>query len=316
MWLRTNIGDDTRFEISVNGGPATAIQTSVLPGITRFFNKAVFMQAAQSPQRKVSIVATAVEEDMVADSGTSKVEYQVKPEVGRQILNVLPTAVQENLGILGKRGAATFEFHFEIERWSGEGPGIRYVVSDDNGWLLVRAEDKGGDFSLLHMARVEVTRVSRLREYFTVQEGAFKGRKGSAVLRSGVSSLSPAPIKQDPPIQLVYHRKPRQLEVPELGWFDVAWPPRNPFPVGATFNIEIPDFPHAPGQRYQKWSTFATSWFRIADPKVPDRYLHVGKRSAGCATVKNDKRWDELYRYLINRRSDDRSVATLTVAAD
>lgn len=98
--------------------------------------------------------------------------------------------------------------------------------------------------------------------------------------------------------------------------FEVAWPPKNRFPVGATFNVEIPDFPHEPGQRYQQWATFATSWFRIADPKVPDRYLHVGKRSAGCATVKKSKRWDELYRFLINRRLDDQNVATLTVTAD
>lgn len=189
VWLKAiahtgaKIGDDTRFEVSVNGEPAIKIQTSLLPGTTRLFNKVVFMKAAQSPHSKVSISATAVEEDLVPDSGSNTAEFQVKPQAGPQILELIRTTVQENLGIFGRRGAATFEFSFELERWSGGSPGPRYVVSDDNGWLLVRAEDKKGDFSLPHLAKVEVTRVGRVREYLTVQEGVFKGRKGSVALR-------------------------------------------------------------------------------------------------------------------------------------
>lgn len=321
VWLKAimyggaKIGEETRFEISINGGPPTKIQVPMKPGTTRFFNKVVLMNADEKPQEKITISATAIEEDLIDDRGTNTVEFDVRSQTGPQVLTVVPTPVPENLGIFGTRGIATFEFSFELERWSGGGPGIRYVVSDDNGWLTIRAEDKKGDFSLPHLAKVQVTRVGEDREYLTVLEGAFKGRKGSVSFRNGVSSLSPAPPIREPAIQLVYHRKSRQLDVPGLGTFDVAWPPTNPFPAGATFNVEIPDYPHEPGLRYQEWSTFATSWFRIADPKVPDRYLHVGKRSAGCATVKDDKRWDEIYQFLI-RRLDDKNVATLTVVAD
>lgn len=35
----------------------------------------------------------------------------------------------------------------------------------------------------------------------------------------------------------------------------MAWPPKNPFSVGTTFNVEIPDFPHEPGWSYEDRSS-------------------------------------------------------------
>lgn len=139
------------------------------------------------------------------------------------------------------------------------------------------------------------------------------GRKGSAKLRNGVSSLSSARVTRSPSIELVYHTKSFKLDVPGLGTFAVAKPPRNSFPVGETFMLEIPDHPHRGGLRYTNRATFATSWFRIVDPKVPDRYLHTGKFSAGCSTVSDAWQWDGIYRFLINRRLDKQHVGKLRV---
>lgn len=85
-----------------------------------------------------------------------------------------------------------------------------------------------------------------------VLEGPQAGRKGSVALRNGVSRLSPAASSRESAVGMVYHRKALHLEVPGLDSFAVAWPPRNPFPAGAVFDVELPDFPHAPGRAIRK----------------------------------------------------------------
>lgn len=62
VWLKAimyggaKIGENTRFKISVNGGPPTKIQVPMKPGSTRFFNKVVFMNADEKPQEKITTV--------------------------------------------------------------------------------------------------------------------------------------------------------------------------------------------------------------------------------------------------------------------
>lgn len=314
-----DIGSDTEFSISVNGQKTVVVSTDINHKTTRLYQKPIFMQLLSSDQAQLSVTVNATEEDVVVnDTGTKTISHRLQPVSGRQQLPILLVNVTEDRGLLGKGQSAIFHFHFEAERWLPGRPGERYVVADDNGWLLVRSADRRApaEFSLPHLLRVLVTRTMQGREYFLVQEGPEAGRRGSIAMQNHVSRLSPAPMERTPPVRMIYHKKSRKLEIPGLGSFRVAWPPRNPFAVGANFNVEIPDFPHAPGRTYEKRATFATSWFRIADPKVPDRYLHVGKRSAGCSTVTEVSRWDEIYRFLINRRLDNRYVGTLTVVND
>lgn len=325
VWLKEieyageEIGSDTEFSIAVNGQEPVRVSIDVEHQSTRLFQKPVFMQLLSSGKEELSVAVTVVEEDMVVDDrSTIAISHKLEAVSGRRPLPAVTVSVTEDRGLLGKGPTATFHLRFEAERWLPGRPGVRYVVGDENGWLLVRSADRRtqGEFSLPHLLKVLVTRSVRGREYFVVQEGPEAGRRGSVALYNQVSRLSPAPQERVPAARMTYHKKSRRLDVPGLGTFEVAWPPRNPFPVGATFNVEIPDFPHAPGRTYENRSTFATSWFRIADPKVPDRYLHVGKRSAGCSTVTEVERWDELYRFLINRRLDDRHIGTLTVVND
>ena len=59
-------------------------------------------------------------------------------------------------------------------------------------------------------------------------------------------------------------------------------------------------------------SRYAKTWFRIGHSG--DRYLHPGERSAGCITVKDTKRWTEIYRHLIiSRKHDSRSIGVVKV---
>lgn len=308
-----NIGSNTEFTISVNG-TETKIGHDINQGTTRYFDLPVLIQTVDDSEVKVAISVDVREErELAPDRGSNTQEFVIRAH-GRQPLP-LTVPVAENLGLLGRSKAlADFIFNFEADFFEFGQPGIRYVSATENGWLLVRGENGADDFSLPLQLKVEVTKIDEEREYFTVLEGPLRGQNGSARLRNGVSSLSPSPVRRDTAIELIYHDASNRLQVPELGLFVVAEPPVNPYPIGQVFRIEIPDFPHAGGRKYEKQATFATTWFRIDDPKVPDRYLHTGRASAGCSTVTERKRWDEIYLFLINRRIDDRFVATVRVA--
>ena len=78
------------------------------------------------------------------------------------------------------------------------------------------------------------------------------------------------------------------------------------------YDIEIPDYPHALGARYEKEAPRAKTWFRIGHGG--DRYLHAGGRSLGCITVVETKRWMGIYNALIKaRKGDFMSVGVLEV---
>lgn len=57
------------------------------------------------------------------------------------------------------------------------------------------------------------------------------------------------------------------------------------------YDIEIPDYPHPSGARYEKQAPRAKTWFRIGHSG--DRYLHTGGISLGCITVIEQVRWAE-----------------------
>ena len=78
------------------------------------------------------------------------------------------------------------------------------------------------------------------------------------------------------------------------------------------YDIEIPDYPHLGGARYEKQAPRAKTWFRIGHNG--EKYLHTGGRSLGCITVTENTRWAEIYNALIKaRKGDSVSVGILEV---
>lgn len=67
--------------------------------------------------------------------------------------------------------------------------------------------------------------------------------------------------------------------------------------------IEIPDYPHSGGARYEKQAPRAKTWFRIGHSG--ERYLHTGGRSLGCITIIETTRWAEIYNVLVKARKGD-----------
>ena len=88
--------------------------------------------------------------------------------------------------------------------------------------------------------------------------------------------------------------------------------PLKPWALG-TYDIEIPDAPHKGGLRYPEASRSRT-WCRVGHSG--DRFIHTGAASAGCITVVDRAKWDQICSILIRGRKGDRiSVGTIEVKA-
>lgn len=76
------------------------------------------------------------------------------------------------------------------------------------------------------------------------------------------------------------------------------------------YKIFIPDYPHGYGIAYKEQSKYTVTWFRLSDK---DKYLHTGKLSAGCITIKEIKKWDEIYNKIILSREDAGIIGSVKV---
>lgn len=186
-----------------------------------------------------------------------------------------------------------------------------------NGWLKVKLND-GFTWSLPEFLKVLVTK-SGDREEFKILEGRFRGKKAS-VKKKGWSwddwdgSFFENDIRQGHPYigaaEMTFYKKSEKLEIIGLGKFHAVTYSGNPTPSG-TFEIEIPYEPHSLGGSYTGQAKYAKTWFRIGHSG--DRFLHCGQRSAGCITVKDIHKWDEIYKHLIRSRKGFDSIGTVNV---
>lgn len=191
-------------------------------------------------------------------------------------------------------------------------------LSDGNVWLQIKAENftcptdgnsKNTTCSISQFTRVKDVTKKNGREYFTIVDGIYEGKKASVKeLDSGSRFKS---VNYDDTGGVVTY----SISKKELT-FGTATPIKtymsSPLPEG-TYKLRLPDHPHAGGNNYTSLSKYATVWFKIEQTKdTLDRYLHVGRATAGCVTCGEEstangtdadrKRWTEVYNYLITRR--------------
>lgn len=188
-----------------------------------------------------------------------------------------------------------------------------------NGWLRVKLND-GFIWPLPEFLKIQVTK-SEDREEFEILEGRFKGKKAS-VKKKGWRwdqwdwdmSFFESDIRRGHPYrgpaEMRFYTKSERLEIDGLGDFYAETDPNNPTPTGR-HDIEIPYEPHPGGSYYTGQATYAKTWFRIG--YSGDRFLHCGNVSAGCITVKDIHRWDEIYRHLIISRKGLESIGTVEI---
>lgn len=111
-----------------------------------------------------------------------------------------------------------------------------------------------------------------------------------------------------------------ELRFGNSAWIHAASDPSNLIPKG-THNLWLPDYSHSIGSGYLGDTAYATVWFRIGS-ESSDRYLHVGRVSAGCVTVgeadtggsaQDRRKWDSIYNYLIKRRNSNKFVGKIKI---
>jgi hypothetical protein len=205
--------------------------------------------------------------------------------------------------------------------------GIRYVTNADGKvWLKVRHKTGGTYPPLPQFLKVEVLDHEGWREHFKILEGRNKGKIASVVFKSPSSSYLSDKLRHKPG-QMVRFQLTLDVEnVQTLSGtvlirhakisgtfckFDAITMARKPVPMG-THDLEIPYEIHPKASGYSDWSPFVTTWFRVGH--AGDRFLHPGRLSFGCATVRDLSAWTRIYNVLIAARSNDRSVGRISVS--
>lgn len=298
------IGNDIVLEIEV-GGIFSKYDQKIKHNTRVEINREIgyFETEKTSLELPISIRITEVDilfDDTGDTNGLVKIDLSL-PLPQNKIFEV---KVSEKRGIMGKR---TGIFRVVIEA----APAIRYTEDvDGQGWLRVKPDDEGEEFSIpIYLkVRYEVTHTGR--EYFTILEGVKKDVKASVSVKPDGTSRFSKINTYGKSVNLTCSISKKTLKLGRkkyktADYLDAPW-------VKGVYDIAIPDYPHELGLRYVKDASHATTWFHIN--YETERYIHTGGVSLGCITVTEKSRWGELYAVLIlARKGDGIHIGTLTV---
>ena len=188
---------------------------------------------------------------------------------------------------------------------------MSYISARDSGWMNVLFEPSGTLVALPHSLQVEVTKSKDGRDFFTILEGVYKGKKASVKAGNlGDVSITTGPAK------LIFDIDKSLLTYGGSSTAKAITSEVNPISKGS-HKIQLPDFPHPIGNNYLGKSAYALSWFYMGIGHAiygkNDRYLHTGARSNGCVTV-DPSDWTKVYNYIIlSRQGDQTNVGIIKV---
>jgi len=302
------VGDDLTIHVNA-GNQQISIGKRIGVDQSERVDRIVGQYVAFGDSFSVPIQATIIERDPVYnDTGFASGNFVVALDGSSQQPFSLKIQVAERGGLLGRGGPTAI---FTLTFTANLREATLYVPPQDDGFLVVRMEPDKSRQALPEALALQLDRIEAGRDYFTIREGLLRGRSASVTHKEDGASRLSSTNPHTGPAKLQYSLGTKRLSV--LGTsltYQAVDDPKEPLPRGV-FDIEIPDAPHRGGRRYPE-SAFARTWFRIGHTK--DRFIHTGSRSAGCVTVEETGRWDELYGFLVNaRKGDNISVGTLEV---
>lgn len=303
-----NLGPDIRFDITANG-TSTTFKAGIPAGSTRTFkDKEVLSVDSGASALPVSVSVKITEEDpSFNDVGTGSKDLNINVQGNSP--QTLPAVTVEVKGAgreKKRKGKLTLTFVAEMADI------FRFVPDISRGWLKVRMEPGGKLESIPYTLAIQYTETKSKREYFTILEGPYAGKSASVSLNDDGTTRFVSKDLRGPAVSFRFSKKSETLtNLSTGGNYKAITDPDNPIPSGS-YDIEIPDAPHALGASYQDRANYAKTWFRAGHSG--DRYLHTGAVSAGCVTVSEVESWDEIYSSLIvARKGDKRSVGDLQV---
>lgn len=306
-----SVGDDIRAEVEILN-KFLRIDKIIKINETAEINKEIgnFETDRKSFETKLRI--TVIEKDLLFNdiasiNGNIKIDTSIiKPQQF-----IYKVQIRETRSIFEKfwgKKSALFEITLEVLVTDI----VRYVPNENNGkgWLKVRIEDNKTIESLPAFLKVKPKYSDNKREYFIPLEGVYRDKLVSSRLQDDGSSNLIPDMQHDPMARVSYSISKRILTINGKTYATVDYK-NAPWEKGL-YDIEIPDYPHSLGSRYEKEAPRAKTWFRVGHRG--DRYLHTGGRSLGCITVIETKRWAEIYDALIRaRKGDSASIGTLEI---
>lgn len=309
-----NLGDDIQFRITVEDKVLT-ITRKIKHNTTISIKKIVSKKEVNSNVAIPIHVQITEKDPSYNDIGSNSSNFQVLYDgLKIQTHSFQVTVSGDSIGDRKKTAVFTLKFEAELQ-----GIGIRYVKNvSKRGWLTIKHEDElTGPKVLPYALQVQVTELKNGREFFIIQEGPLKGHKGSIRLTNEAASFLTEENLHTDSVYLIFSKEKETLQI--AGTNKTYWAvldSANPVTNGA-YDLEIPYEPHHRyGEYYEKYSIYAKTWFRIGHSG--DRYLHFGRYSAGCITVRrqenNPAGWNEIYQLLITgRKGDSKSVGIIEV---
>ncbi|MBN1114859.1 MAG: hypothetical protein JXA66_05925 [Oligoflexia bacterium] len=301
-----NVGRELEFNFKIND-KSTNISTNLICGNRNRYNKIIFDKFTILGEKiNIPVFVNIIENDPVySDLGTANSNVELTTGNIGKFSHTFSGFVQ-GLGRREKTKTARFDFVLEIELKTS----IRYVSNVlPDGWLLVKFEN-GLIHPLPYSLKVDLYNKENGREYFEIMEGQLQRRKASVTLKENGSSYLIKKDNHTGSAELIFDRKKKKLKITGLGTFKTETSNINPIPNGV-YDVELPYEPHPLGLLYLIDSKFSKTWFRIGHSG--DRFLHVGRHSEGCVTVKDRISWTKIYKFLIHSRKDSKNIGTLKV---
>lgn len=205
-----------------------------------------------------------------------------------------------------------FEVVFEVKIMDA----IVYVKYQNNGdgWLKVAPERSGEDFSIPYYTKVRLEKQEENRQYFTIMEGVRRGEKASVILDEGGSSFLQSENPHTAPIHFTYSLSTRILKLKTQHYTTLDYKNDEKPWERRLYTVAIPDSPHKGGQTYLDRAALALVWFKTSHPD-DTRYVHPGAYTAGCITLTEIERWDELCKILLKaRKGDGKSIGVVEIS--
>lgn len=306
-----SIGDDIRVEIEILG-KFFLIDKIIKVGETAEIDKEIGNFETDRKSFVSGLKITVIERDaLFNDIGSIDGNIEIDTNITKPQMFVYKVQIRETHSVFGKFwGKKIANFEITLEAFVTDI--MRYVPNENKGkgWLKVRIEDSKTIESLPAFLKLKPEYSDGRREYFTPLEGAYHNKLVSAKLQDGGSSNLISGVQHEPMVRASYSISKKTFTINSKTYATIDYK-NTPWKKGL-YDIEIPDYPHSLGARYEKEAPRAKTWFRIGHRG--DRYLHTGGQSLGCITVIETKRWTEIYNALIKaRKGDSMSVGILEV---
>jgi len=304
-----SIGDDIRIEIdclnhSLDVNKTIKNESAVTVGLPvgHFFT--------DEPSLALPLAIKVIERDVVwNDVGTAEERFVVDTKRGGPQTFASTIEVQETRPYKTKK-KAIFELTFEA--LSKEALAYVSLEKSDGGWTSV-LNTANKEISLPAYLKVRLESQKDGRQHFTILEGKRRGEKASVRLDDDGSSFLQIENPHTGPVHFTYSLSTRILKSKAKRYSTIDYK-NDPDPwKKQLYTIAIPDSPHHGGDSYLDRAKLARVWFKVSHPD-DKRYLHPGAYSAGCITLTEIERWDELCNILLKaRRGDGENVGTVEI---